>query len=151
MQRSITYKSFISYTAWAVLFALYTSFSTIYLFLPPMMSILFFLFNDALKKNDSTRLFFLVTSIFILEAQKGFLGFTVVIFFLLLYRFFIPKLDQSINASSLRKFLYVVSVYIGYVFFSTLLSQIFLLRGISIDFYIVYYIIIEYIIVSLLL
>lgn len=152
MQRDITYKSVVRYTLWSLLYALYVSLSTIYLFLPPLLALLFFFFHDALRKNDTAKLIFVVINILILEAQKDFLAFTLIIYFLIQERFILPKISQSINARNLRNFLYVLLSYVGYMLFATLLSQIFLIQGISLDFYyIVYYIFIEFLIVSVML
>lgn len=96
-------------------------------------------------------LLFIIVDILVLEAQKGFLAFTLIIYFLLLERFFVPKIEQSINSKHLRNFLYVLLAYGGYILFSALLSQIFLIPGISVDLYIFYYIVFEFFIVSVLL
>ena len=151
MQRNIAYKNFIDYLLWTVGYTVYLSFSTIYLLLPPLLSVLLILFHNGLKKNNSLLVLFLFFAMLIVEAQEGFLGFTLVIYFLIVHRFILPKIDQSFNLRVVRNFLYVVVSYIGYIFFSALLSQIFLLSGISINFYIVYYIAIEYILVSIFL
>ncbi len=152
MQRSFTYKSALKYALWSVLYALYISLGSIYLFLPPLLALLFFFFHKALRRNSSSMLFFVILDILVLEAQKGFLSFTLIIYFLLLERFVVPKVNQSINSRNLRNFLYVLFAYGGYVLFATLLSQIFLITGISIDFfYILYYIIVEFFIVSILI
>ena len=95
-------------------------------------------------------LFFIIVDILVLEAQKGFLAFTLIIYFLLL-ELFVPKIEQSINSKHLRNFLYVLLAYGGYILFSALLSQIFLIPGISVDLYILYYIVFEFFIVSVLL
>ena len=152
MQRDITYKSVVRYALWSLFYTLYISLSTIYLFLPPLLAVLFFLFHDALRKNDTAKLLFVTLDILILEAQKDFLAFTLIIYFLIQERFVLPKIAQSISAQNLRNFLYVSLSYIGYMLFSTLLSQIFLIQGISLDiYYIVHYIIIEFLIVSVML
>ena len=151
MQRSLTYKSALRYALWSLVYAAYVSLGSIYLFLPPLLAVLFFLFHDSLRRNDSVMLLFIIIDILVLEAQKGFLAFTLIIYFLLLERFFVPKIEQSINSKHLRNFLYVLLTYGGYILFSALLSQIFLIPGISVDLYILYYIVIEFFIVSVLL
>ncbi len=150
MQRNIAYKNFVKYALWSVVFALYTSLGCIYLFLPPMMAVLFLFFRRSLQTEDTLLLFFVLIDIFVLETQKGFLAFSVLIYFMLMQRFVVPKIDQSINVAHLRNFLYVFITYFGYIVFSMLLSQIFLIQGISIDYYIVYYITVEFLIVSVL-
>ncbi len=151
MQRSLAYKSALRYALWSLVYAAYVSLGSIYLFLPPLLAVLFFLFHDSLRRNDSVMLLFIIVDILVLEAQKGFLAFTLIIYFLLLERFFVPKIEQSINSKHLRNFLYVLLAYGGYILFSALLSQIFLIPGISVDLYILYYIVVEFFIVSVLL
>lgn len=150
MQRSIAYKSFVKYALWSVVFAFYAAGSSIYLFLPPMVAVLFLFFRRSLQSKDSTLFFFVLADIFVLEAQKGFLAFSLLTYFMIMHRFIVPKIEQSINERHLRDFLYVFFAYIGYTLFSLFLSQIFLIEGISFDFYIVYYIAIEFVIVSAL-
>ncbi len=151
MQRNITYKSFIKYVVWSLLFALYAALSTVYLFLPPMIGVLFLLFHYAQTRKNSLLLLFVLIDVVILEALKGFLAFSLLLYFLLQERFIIPKIKQSINARHLRNFLYVAFSYFGYFLFSALLAQIFLLPRIELDFYIVYYIVVEFLIVSIAL
>jgi hypothetical protein len=151
MQRNSSYKNFIDSVLWSIAFVLYESLSSIYLILPPLIGILFILFHNSLEKKDSISIFFIVISILVLEAQKGFLVFSLLIFFLILHKFIVPKINQSLNSEKLNKFLYIAFAYLGYVVFYTLLSQIFIFQGISIDFYIIYYIAFEYLIASILL
>jgi len=62
-----------------------------------------------------------------------------------------PKIEKGINSKIFRDFLTIFLVYIGYLFFSALVSQIFLLPKIGVDLYIAYYIVVEFFIVSLFL
>ncbi len=150
MQRSLTNQSALRYALWSLLYALYVSLGSIYLFLPPLLAVLFFFFHEALRRKNSVMLLFIVVDIFVLEAQKGFLAFTLLVYFMILERFFVPKIEQSINSKHLRSFFYVILTYGGYILFSELLSQIFLIPGVSVDLYIIYYIVIEFLVVSVL-
>ncbi len=151
MQRSSTYKKFVKSLFWFLLYVGYLALTTIYLFLPPLMALLFFLFRNALKERDTITFLFVLLSIVFLEAQKGFFLFTVVIYFLIMYRLIEPKIEQSINERNLKNFLLVGSVYIGYMLFYMLLSKVFLVPSLSVDSYIVYYIIVEFFLVSIFL
>jgi hypothetical protein len=62
----------------------------------------------------------------------------------------IPKVDQNFNSHALKKLLYVLLVYVGYIIFVSLLSKVFLLPGITFDYYIVLYIVVELFIVGVL-
>ncbi|SFV52573.1 hypothetical protein MNB_SM-7-1276 [hydrothermal vent metagenome] len=151
MQRSLTYKSALRYTLWSFIYIIYASLGTIYLFLPPFIGVLFILFHKSLKQKNSFLLFCIIIDILAIEAQKGFLAFTLLIYFLLFERFIMPKIEKGINSKIFRDFLTIFLVYIGYLFFSALVSQIFLLPKIGVDLYIAYYIVVEFFIVSLFL
>jgi len=151
MQRNSPYKNTLNYFFWSMAFVFYSALSGIYLFLPPLLGVLFILYKNALEERDSLKLFFLTFLVLVLEAEEGFLVFTLLIYFLVLEKFITPKIDQGISALKLRLFLYILFAYLGYMLFYTLLAQIFLLPGLSFHFYIVYYIAIEYFLVSILL
>ncbi len=152
MQRNLTYQNLINYILWTLFFTGYICLSSIYLILPPMIGVLLVLFEKALHKNNSLLLLFIFLSIIIVETQKGFLAFSLFVFFLLVHKLIIPKIDQGINASKLRTFLYVFTAYTGYILFSNLIAQIFILENLHVNFfYLVFYIIVEYFIVSIFL
>ncbi|RLA75818.1 MAG: hypothetical protein DRG78_20240 [Epsilonproteobacteria bacterium] len=150
MQRSITNQKSLSYFIYIILFIIYESLSSIYLFLPPLLSILFILFLKNLKYDNSFFILMIAFCLLIFEAEKGYLIFSSIIYFLFLYKFIIPRLNQNISCAICLKFSYVLLVYIGFYMFSLLLSNIFLLPVPSINYYIVYYIVIEFFIVSIL-
>ena len=151
MQRNSPYKNFVSYLFWSIFFIFYGSLASIYLILPPLMAPLFIVFKDALNKKESMQLFFLIVVILVFEAQEGFMTFTLLIYFLIVDKFIVPKIQQSINAKKLQDILYVVLAYFGYILFYTLLSQIFLLPLLDVNLYFIYYIVFEYFLVSVLL
>ena len=150
MQRSLTYQNTLKYALWSILYWGYISLGSIYLLLPPLLAPLFFFFHKSLRTNDSALLFFVVVDIFVLEAQKGFMALTLLIYFLLLERFVVPELEQNINSRRLRHFITVFLTYVGFILFSALLAQIFLLPALQPSLHIVYYIFIEFLIVSVI-
>ena len=151
MQRSITYKRALKYALWSLAYWLYIALSGIYPLLPPLFGLLYYLFYRAKSKQDSLLLLFVVVDIFVLEAQKGFLPFTLLVYFLLFDHFLMYKIKQSINSKHLRNLIIILSIYGGYMLFSAFLAQIFLLALPSSDLYIFYYIVVEFLIVSLML
>jgi hypothetical protein len=86
----------------------------------------------------------------VFESEKGYTLFTAIIYFILLYKFIMPKLEQNFSCVSCVKFLSVIVVYVGFYLFSLLLANIFLLPLPNITYYILYYIVIEFLIVSIL-
>jgi hypothetical protein len=150
MQRSISNQNSLVPFVYVLLFVVYESLSSIYLFLPPLFAVLFVLFVDALKKEDSLYIFLTAFCLVIFESQMGYPLFSSIIYLGLVYKFIIPKLKKNFGCASCIKAAYVLLAYLGFYIFLTLLSNIFLLPMPSISYYIIYYIVIEFFIVSIL-
>ena len=150
MQRSISYQKPIVSILLFFIFILYETLSSIYLFLPPMLAVLLLLFVKALQNRDIVLLLCISLLLIIFEADKGYHAFSILIYFVLLYKYILPTLVQNISCKGCVKLLYVLFAYIGLYLFSYMLSMIFLIPIPSIDYYIIYYIVIEFIIVSFL-
>ncbi len=150
MQRSITHQKSLTPFLYVALFIIYQALSSIYLFMPPMLGVLFVLLAQSLQRKDSYTVFLLSFCLVVLEADKGYALFSSIIYFYLLYKFFLPKLIQSFSCQFCLQIVYVLLAYIGYYLFLALLSNIFLLPLPEINYYIVYYIVIEFFIVSIL-
>ena len=150
MQRSISYQKPIVSVLLFFIFIFYEILSSIYLFLPPLLAVLLLLFVKAMQNRDFLLLFSISLLLLVFEADKGYHAFSILIYFILLYRYVLPTLMQNINCNVCIKFFYVLFAYIGLYLFSYLLSTIFLIPIPSINYYIIYYILIEFIIVSLL-
>jgi hypothetical protein len=150
MQRSITDQKPIVPFLYIVLYVLYSSLASIYPFLPPLLSVLFVLFSRALQRDDTIALFLIAFCLVVFEANYGYLLFSSLIYFYIQYRFIMPKIIQNFSCNSCIKISYVFFTYLGYFAFLTFISNIFLLEAPEINYYIIYYIIIEFLIVSLL-
>jgi len=70
--------------------------------------------------------------------------------FILIYKIIIPKITINLNCTVCANFLYIVIAYLGFYLFLLLISNIFLMPNPYIDYYIVYYIVIEFFLVTLL-
>ena len=150
MQRSITHQTVVKSLGYVVLFVLYSSLSTIYPFLPPLFSVLFVLFVRALNRKDIFSLVLISFCLLVFEANNGYLLFSTIFYFYIAAKFFLPKVEQSFNCYSCIKIMDVLMAYIGYFLFLMLLSKIFLLPSEHINYYIIYYIVIEFFLVSLI-
>lgn len=150
MQRSISNKNSLTPYIYAVVFIVYTALSGIYLFLPPLLAILFVLFSQALKKEDVTSLFLVSFCLLLFEAENGYVLFSTIIYFTFIYKYLIPKLIQNISCNACIKIATVIFVYIGFFLFHLLLSNIFLLPTPNIDYHVIYYMVIEFFIMSIL-
>ena len=150
MQRSLSHQISISPIIALPLFLIYESLSSIYLFMPPLLGVIFYLFINA-KESENIKLLLIVTLMLIIfEAEKGYLFLSTLFYFTFIYQFFIPYLKQNIVCNACLIFIFVFLAYIGYYLFILLLSQIFIFEAPCIDIYVLYYIFIEFLIVSLL-
>ncbi len=151
MQRSIpNKKSLADSFVYILLFVVYESLSSIYLFLPPLFGVLFVLLINSLDKNDNINFLFVSFCLLIFEADKGYTIFSSIVYLLFIYKFILPKIVQNFSCYSCVKISYVLLAYAGFYLFNLLLANIFLLPIPEISYYIFYYIIIEFLIVSIL-
>lgn len=150
MQRSIFDQRPLTILAYTVLFIVYESLSSVYLFLPPLFALLFFIFLRALKNRDSLGIILLSFYLMIFEANQGYILFSTIIYFTLLYKIVIPKIEINFSCKSCIRLSYVLLAYLGYYLFILIISEIFLLTPPQISFYIIFYIFAEFLLVSLL-
>ena len=150
MQRSISHQKPLVPFLYIALFAVYSSLSSIYLFLPPLLAVLYVLFSNALKRDDLLMLVLVSFCLLLFEANKGYMLFSTIVYFGIVHKFIMPKIIQNFSCSSCIKISYVLLAYLGYYIYLVVISNIFLLPAPEINFYIIYYIIIEFFLVSLL-
>ncbi len=150
MQRSISNQKPIVPFIYIVLYVLYSTLGSIYPVLPPLLSILFVLFSRALRREDFTAVLLVSFCLLVFEANYGYLLFSSIIYFYMQHKLIMPKIMQNFSCSSCINISYVLFTYLGYFLFLTLVSNIFLLEAPEINYYIIYYIVIEFFIVSLL-
>ncbi|MDD5051184.1 MAG: hypothetical protein PHO27_00450 [Sulfuricurvum sp.] len=151
MQRSFSYKNALNQFALVCIYAVYVSLSSLYPLLPPLLAILFFSYNNALKRHDLFSVIIIVLMLLIFEAEKGFWFGSTVIFFTLLSRLVIPKIDQMLQCQGCMAAFIVALAYPGYWIFIWLTNQVLLLALPMIDWHIILYIIIEFLILMALL
>ncbi len=150
MQRSISNQKPLNLLLYMALYALYSSLSSIYLFLPPLLSILFVLFSQALKRKDTLYLVAVSAMLMIFEANFGYVIFSTIIYFFIIYYFIMPKITQNFSCRVCIQISYVLLAYVGYYLFLLLLARIFLQHAPEINYYIIYYIVIEFFLVLIL-
>lgn len=150
MQRSISHNKSLAPYIYVVLFIIYESLSSIYLFLPPLFGVLFVLFVDALEKEDTISILAISFCLVFFEADKGYVLFTSIIYFVIVYKFIMPKIIQNVSCYSCVKISYILFAYLGFFLFNAILAKIFLLQMPTINYYIIYYIVVEFLIVSVL-
>ncbi|MEA1919903.1 MAG: hypothetical protein U9N52_08700 [Campylobacterota bacterium] len=150
MQRSLTHQIHINPIIILPLFLFYESLSSIYLLMPPLLGLIFYLFMQTRETENIKALFVIAIMLIIYEAEKGYLFLSTLFYFTLLYQFVVPYLKQNIVCKACLRVIFISLVYLGYYLFLLLFSQIFLFEMPSIDLYVFYYIVIEFLIVSLI-
>ncbi len=150
MQRSLTHKKSLTPFLYVALFVMYESLSSIYLFLPPLFGVLFLLFINSLDNEDSLATFLIIFCIVIFESEQGYPIFSAVIYFVFIYKLVLPKIMQNFSCPPCVKISIVLLAYLGFYFFNYILSNIFLTPMPFINYYVIYYIILEFFIVSVL-
>jgi hypothetical protein len=144
MQRNFAYQKYINIALVLALFIVYESLSSIYLFLPPMFAIMFVIFVDSIQKVQSITLFATSLALMFFEAQKGYVIFSSIVYFTLVYRLVILKMDQYVQCVICVKMIMVLLAYVGYYFFSYILADTFLLASPEFSWYVIYYILVEF-------
>jgi hypothetical protein len=115
-----------------------------------MLSVLFVLFFKALDNDDIAMAMIISFCLVVFEANNGFILFSSIVYAYIIHRFIIPKILQNFNCIACDKIAYVLFSYIGYYLFLQLASTIFMINAPYISYYIIYYIVIEFFLVSLI-
>lgn len=148
MQRSISYQNIIGDILWIPLFIGYIALSSIYPILPPMLAVLSFLFYRALSRYDLFSLIIISILLIVLEAEKGFWFGSSILFFSLLSRYGIPKLEVLMRCPLCIKGFFVFAAYPGYLLCLTLVNSILLLPLPAVDWHLIFYMAIEFALIA---
>jgi len=150
MQRNITYPYAVKALFLFLLYLLYESLSNIHLFLPPLFGVLFFYFIRALDRQEISLLLLVMAMLLLYEADKGYLFFSSLVYFAFVYKFIRPKLVQMITCKRCILLIYVLLAYVGFWFFTLLLQQVLWMETPALDWHVLWYIVFEFFVVSLL-
>lgn len=147
MQRSLPYQNALGQLLLVGAYLVYASLSTMYLLLPPLLAVLFVAFYKALNRHDLFGLVMVVTMMLIFEAEKGFWFGSTVLFFALASQLVIPKLEQLVQCRACMGTIFVALAYPGYWLFIWLSDTIFMLELPVMDWHIILYMVIEFLMV----
>jgi hypothetical protein len=150
MQRSITYKSIVSDLLWVAVFGIYIALSSIYLFLPPMLAVLGYLYYRALQRHDLFSLIVASVMLLMFEAEKGYWFGSTLLFFTLISHYVIPKLEQTMQCTVCIKGIFVLLSYVGFSLFLGLINSILLLPLPSLDWHVLFYMAIEFALIAII-
>lgn len=149
MQRSITYQNALSSLLWVVVFGIYSSLSSIYLFLPPMLALVGYLFYRSLKRHDLYSLIIFSLMLLIIEAEKGYWFGSSILFFILLSHYALPYLEQTMRCKQCIKALFVAASYLLFWVFITMINGIFLLALPAFEWHAFLYMAIEFALIAM--
>ncbi len=150
MQRSITYQNALSNLFWVVAFGIYSALSSIYLFLPPMLALIGYLFYRSLTRHDLYSLIIFSIMLLMIEAEKGYWFGSSILFFTLLSHYVIPYLDKTMRCKLCIKAIFVASGYLLFWVFITLINGVLLLSLPAFDWHIFLYMAIEFALIAVL-
>ncbi len=148
MQRNSAYQTLILGFALFVAYIGYVSLSSIYLILPPLFGLLFIHFIRAFDRGRFDVLLLIALMLIIFELEKGYLLISSLIFFGLMYHIAVPRYRQFFNCLWCLDLIYIASAYIGYWLFLMLIGNVFWMQTPAIDWHVLLYILLEFILVS---
>ncbi|NOQ29961.1 MAG: hypothetical protein GQ570_02435 [Helicobacteraceae bacterium] len=151
MQRNITYQDVVESFFLFLAFVLYESLTSIYLLLPPLFALLFVYFVYALDHNEYPKLFLVSVMLLVFEADKDYILLSSIIYSFFAYFFIIPKIRQFVNCRSCYSFIYSILAYFGFWMFNSVLAKVFWFLPPELDWYMPYYILVEFLIISVIL
>lgn len=149
MQRSITYKNALSDLLWIALFGIYIALSSIYLFLPPMLAVLGFLYYRALQRYDLYSLIVASVMLLMFEAEKGYWFGSTIVFFTLISHYLMPKLEQTMRCTVCIKGIFVLLSYFGFSIFLGMVNSVLILPLPSLDWHVIFYMAIEFALIAI--
>ncbi len=150
MQRSLPDQKPLEATALFLLFCIYSAIASIYPVLPPLLGILFFYFVKYFDSNRLSAFLYILAFLVVYEVNYGYLTLSTLVFFLLLYYLLVPSLKKIIKCKICITFIHVLFVYIGFWLYTIVLNTVFWLPMPTMDLYIIFYIFIEFLVISLL-
>lgn len=148
MQRSFPYQDIVNRFLLIAAFIVYISLSSMYLFLPPLLALLFFAFYQALHRHDLIALISAIVMLLIFEAEKGFWFGSTLLFFGLQVRYLIPKIEQVVRCRLCKAAIFVGIAYPAYWLFIWIVDKVMLLNPPSIDWHMGLYMIIEFLVLA---
>ncbi|MDP3120146.1 MAG: hypothetical protein Q8N01_07005 [Sulfuricurvum sp.] len=149
MQRSIAYKNALSDLLWIAVFGIYIALSSIYLFFPPMLAVLGFLYYRALQRYDLFALVVASIMLLMFEAEKGYWFGSSIVYFTLICQYIMPKLEQTVQSQMSIKGIFVLLSYFGFSVFLGMVNSVLILPLPTLDWQVIFYIAIEFALIAI--
>lgn len=149
MQRSITYQNTVSTLLWVCVFGVYSALSSIYLFLPPLFAVIGYLMYRSLARYDLFALILYSLMLLILETEKGYWFGSSILFYILISYYLLPRLEQNMRCDLCIKGIFVLSSYLLFWIFMTIVNTVLLLPAPAIDWHVLFYMGIEFALIAM--
>ena len=151
MQRNISNKRDLN--NFLIIFSLiiYEEVSTIHNYLPPLFGFVFIVFLNSIKSKNRFLIFTTTLYLLFFEADRDFLLFSSIIFFVISIYYIEPKLKSVIHCNRCLIPIFVFWSYIGYYLFINLINFIFNIPLNDFHALILYYALVETMLAFLLL
>ncbi len=85
----------------------------------------------------------------IIEAEKGYWFGSSVLFFILLSNYILPRLEQNMRCDLCVKGIFVLSSYLLFWAFMTILNAVLLLQAPALDWHVLFYMGIEFMLIAI--
>lgn len=115
MRRDSTYKEIIKSLFIVIFYILYVSYSDIYLFLPPLMGILFLIFHNNWNERNYYKVIAVVICCSFYELDKLLIFGTLPIIFFIIRNFLVIYVEMMLKESLFFILIYIILIYILYI------------------------------------
>lgn len=149
MQRSFTCKSHLAFLFYILLLSIYESIAGIYPILPPLLAVIYLFFSRALDEKNIYKIVLFIALLLLFEVNYDYFIFSSILYFLVIKFFLLPKLEQLIVCKKCQLFIFTLFVYFGFWFLYNLIANIFIFDHVAIDFHMIYYVLIDFFLLSL--
>ncbi|MDR1976979.1 MAG: hypothetical protein LBQ18_08335 [Campylobacteraceae bacterium] len=124
MRRNSSHHQYLKLTILALALVLYQIFSSVYVFLSPLVGF-FFVYIVKNFKRDSLELYLALAYMAFFELNQGFYLFSIALLFALFYNFLKPRIEAVFENESWIIAITVVSAYMGLFLINSLLAYFF--------------------------
>lgn len=148
MQRSFAYQNALNLFVLAAVFVAYISLSSLYLLLPPMLAVLFLAYTRYLQRHDLLGVIAVSLMLLVFEAEKGFWFGSTILFFSLLVKYAIPRIEQLVQCRLCLAAIFTLLAYPGFWVFTWIADKILMLAPPVADWHMILYCAVEFLIVA---
>lgn len=124
MRRNSSYNRYLKLSILALVLLLYQIFSSVYIFLSPLVGF-FFAYIVKNFKRDNLEIYLVFLYLCFFELNQGFYLFSIVLLFAIFYNFLKPRIEAIFESRLWIIAITVASAYLGMFFINTFLAYLF--------------------------